>query len=186
MTAPDFAAAIVGWRAWLVVERPAGLRLASVVQPTVWEPRHELRSDCLANHRRLWAFGRRRPGRHSAPEAWCTCGIYASTDAEVAGQYFLTPDVERPKVVAGVIGLVSLWGRVLACSRGWRAEYAYPARICVPIRAEDVSGLNGVEELAFSLAEYGVPVEIVSHRGKPDLLRTLAPPRARIPRFGRR
>jgi hypothetical protein len=85
-----------------------------------------------------------------------------------------TREFHRQDVVARVIGLVSLWGRVLACPRGWRAEVAYPQRIYVPIHAMKVRAWKRAEEVALSLADYGVPVEIVSHRGAPDLLHSLA------------
>lgn len=171
--APDFAAPIVGWRTWLVVKGADGLRLGSVVQPTLWEPRRELVGECL-DRRRLRRFRRRKHNRHHAPDFSCSCGIYASRTTELAGQYVFTAEFERRHVVGRVIGLVSLWGRVLACRRGWRAEFAYPARIYVPLDAEDVRRSSRVEELALSLADYGVPVEIVTHHGEPDLLQSLA------------
>lgn len=172
--APDFAAPIVGWRTWLVVREADALRLASVVKPTLWEPRRELVGECLRDHRSLWLFRRRTRSGHGAPHFWCSCGIYASKDTKLAGRYVFTREFERRHVVGRVIGLVSLWGRVLACARGWRAEFAYPRRIYVPMEAEEVSASERIEELALSLGDYGVPVEIVSHRGEPDLLHSLA------------
>jgi hypothetical protein len=172
--APDFAAPIVGWRTWLVVKGADGLRLGSVVQPTLWEPLRELVGECLAHHRLVWFFRRRRRSDHDAPHLRCSCGIYASKDAQLAGQYVFTREFERRHVVGRVIGRVSLWGRVLACPRGWRAQFAYPERIYVPMEAGEVSVSKPVEEVALALGAYGVPVEIVSHRGEPDLLHSLA------------
>jgi hypothetical protein len=172
--APDFAAPIVGWRTWLVIERAEGFRLGSVVQPTLWEPRRQLVAECLARTPLSWLFRRRRRTFDHAPDASCSCGIYASKDAELAGEYVLTAEIQRPFVAARVIGLVSLWGRVLACPRGWRAEFAYPARIYVPRGKNHASGSLRTEELALSLADYGVPVEIVSHRDDADLVDVVA------------
>lgn len=171
--APDLAAPIVAWRAWRVLQHAEGLRLASVVQPTVWEPRRRLECQCLSR-RRTWLLGRRRD-RHEAPHAPCTCGIYATTRVDLAGRYVPppAPELEEPATVARVLGRVSLWGRVLACRRGWRAQFAYPARIYVPHDAA-LGDARAVEELAFALTDYGVPIEIVAHRGERDLLHTLA------------
>jgi hypothetical protein len=171
--APDFADPIVGWRTWLVVRRPAGPRLASVVQRTVWEPRRELVCECLAPRRRL-SFRRRPAHLQGSPDSGCSCGIYASTDAELAGQYVFSGEFECRPALARVIGLVSLWGRVLKCPRGWRAEFAYPARIYIPLHEDYAIWSTRVEELAFALTEYGVPVEVVSHRGERDLAHSLA------------
>ncbi len=64
--------------------------------------------------------------------------------------------------VQWVIGTVSLWGRVVECTRGWRASHAYPKAIYVPathgpywLRAERA------EEVALALTDYGIPVELL-------------------------
>ena len=54
-----------------------------------------------------------------------------------------------------MIGTVSLWGDVVECERGWRAAFAYPSRIFVPL------GVPGAAEQAEGLTDYGVPVELV-------------------------
>ena len=41
MPAPDYFQPTLGWRVWLVVEDHDELRLASVMYPTLWEPRRE-------------------------------------------------------------------------------------------------------------------------------------------------
>ena len=170
---PDYAAPILGWRAWLVVRREEGPRLRSVVQPIVWEPRRELVSECLA-HRRLVSFRRRRHSDEGGgPDAKCTCGIYAASDAAVAGQYAFNRVLQHRDTEASVLGLVSLWGRVLKCPNGWRAEFAYPSRLFVPTRADDPIAARWCEKLAFALTDYGVPVELVSHRGEGDFVHSL-------------
>ena len=61
-----------------------------------------------------------------------------------------------------VIGEVSLWGSVVECERGFRASHAYPKRIFIPT---DADGRRGrLDELAVSLCEYGVPVELLPVR----------------------
>jgi hypothetical protein len=172
VSAPDFAEPVVAWRTWRVVRAPEGLRLGSVVYPTVWEPRHEVTCDCLATKRRLWPLRRRVREDHDPPEAACTCGIYASRDVALASRYAFSLGFEGRGTVARVIGLVALWGRVLACERGWRAQFAYPRRIYVLHRRN--ADERPFLDLAFALAGYGVPVELVPHRGERDLIRSLA------------
>jgi hypothetical protein len=181
--APDFAEPIVAWRSWRVLRSADGPRLASVVRPTVWEPRRELVGECLTQRRRVWVFGRRTPTVHDAPDLGCGCGIYATEDAALAGLYVSVAEPEHRHVPTRVIGLVSLWGRVLACTRGWRGELAYPARIYVPMPADDPDS-SPFEELAFSLADYGVPIEIVSYRGRRDIVRSIAALRTASPARG--
>lgn len=169
--APDYAGHILGWRSWLVVRAGSRIRLSSVVHDAIWEPRQELVSECLASSRPLLSW-RRSLRSHVAPDAGCACGIYGGREPAVASQY-LELGRARWRVVWRVIGLVALWGRVLECERGWRAERAYPARIYVPLCEEDGRGLERAEDLAHSLAAYGVPVEIAWHRSERELVDSL-------------
>jgi hypothetical protein len=171
--APDLAAPIIGWRVWVVLEEDERHRLASVFQPTLWAPRRELTGECLVGHRRLWPFWRRRAARHEAPDSSCSCGVYALKDTKQAIQYAFNAEVKGRAAIARVLGPVSLWGRVLECQRGWRAEYAYPLRIYVAA-GKGAGAASGAEELAFSLTDYGVPVEIVSDWGELDRLQSPA------------
>jgi hypothetical protein len=146
--APDYAEAIGAWRLWLPVETPEGIRLRSLFHDTVWPPRVPLRATCLAP-RGAWPLGRlgrRRAAGHEAPEARCTCGLYAAH-----------PDLLLEHLAAEparyVVGRVFLWGRVVECERGWRAELAYPAHLYVAASARDVG------RRCAALAVYGVPVE---------------------------
>lgn len=170
--APDFCAPIVAWRTWRVLAEEDGFRLVSAVQPTLWEPRREMTAQCLARRRRFSLLGRRRLDPHDAPHMQCTCGIYATKGVGLAGLYAAPDGRRRKHAVAHVIGLVSLWGRVLACRNGWRSELAYPARIFVPEAC--AFGSTPLDELAFSLADYGVPIEIIPHAGRREVLQTLA------------
>jgi len=57
---------------------------------------------------------------HRCPDEGCTCGWYAVADPA---------RLVRPGGPADAIGQVSLWGKVVAHPRGWRAEHAYPQRV---------------------------------------------------------
>ena len=67
-----------------------------------------------------------------------------------------------------VIGTVSLWGDVLECERGWRAAFAYPGRLFVPL------GFPGAAEHAVGLEDYGVPVELLDTQSLADALDDVA------------
>ena len=126
MAAPDYFEPIVGWRAWLVVVTKGGLRLASVLYPTVWTPREEVVATC-------------RPGAggagHAAPDPRCGCGIYASKQPERATDYVHGQGHGGPtgRPLLRVLGTVSLWGRVIESEHGYRASHAYPERLYVPL-----------------------------------------------------
>ncbi len=109
---------ISGWRIWNVskdVERPRLLPAGSGVDP--WEPMRAVEARCAQPSLR------RRGTRHVAPFLDCSCGIYASRSLDV---------FERPRPAwppPCVVGTVSLWGTVIEHERGWRARFAYPARL---------------------------------------------------------
>jgi len=100
---------------------------------------------CQSRRFRLW-----RRTVHEAPESTCTCGIYA-----VLPHHIPKRGCSLPPGCTPIIGQVSLWGDVIECERGWRAAFAYPARLYVP----GVSVL--AQEIAADLADYGIPVDLL-------------------------
>jgi hypothetical protein len=101
---------------------------------------------------------------HDAPVSRCSCGIYATSDPELAAEYlYLYSEVHQPHVVYRAVGLVSLWGSVVEGEAGWRASRAYPKQLFLPPsqRREDV------ERIRDSLCDYGVPVEILDDSETP-------------------
>jgi hypothetical protein len=156
--APDFIEPVLGWRVWLVVEDLGVLRLASVLYPTVWQPRHEMTARCeLAPHAR---------GFHRPPHGECSCGLYAAAALTDAVSYFDGYGQRSRSPVYRVLGRVALWGRVIEGDRGWRSSYGYPARIYVPEVCLGGDGSRAADEIALALADYGVPIEIVDGRTK--------------------
>jgi hypothetical protein len=101
----------------------------------------------------------------------CHCGIYATSDLPMLARY-LEGHYPGKAVLDRVVGLVSLWGSVVECERGWRGGLAYPKLIYVPER----NG-RGKSERSFSIARslerYGVPVELIDCRDAPELLSEL-------------
>ena len=146
--APDYAEPLCAWRLWEVETLDASPRLRSLYRSSFWPVGAPLEARCEAQRLRL----SRRP-RHAAPTETCTCGIYAAPFELIRRK--LTVDQSLPAGCLFVIGTVSLWGDVLECERGWRAEFAYPGRLFVPL------GFPGAAEHAAGLEDYGVPVELL-------------------------
>jgi hypothetical protein len=157
--APDYIEPIVGWRTWLVVQEGGGFRLRSVVYDALWSPHNELVARCL--HRALPLPWRRR-SKHVPPAHGCGCGIYAASEPEHAATYLEGYTAADALSIHRVIGTVSLWGRVVACTRGWRAALAYPKTIYVPATpAPNWLRAERAEEIALALTDYDVPVQLL-------------------------
>ena len=87
---------------------------------------------------------------HDAPSVGCQCGIYA----------FNRPDHPELKTSSFMWGEIALWGKVLICPHGYRAEYAYPLNIFI----KDV-GTKTVRAFGEAIEnQYGVPVHLVKER----------------------
>jgi hypothetical protein len=159
--APDYVEPVVGWRVWLVVGEREAFRLRSVVYEALWLPGRELVARCL--HRALLLrFPTRRRSEHSPPFARCHCGIYGASELEKAVSYLDVLGRSEKFALHRVLGKVSLWGEVLECEQGWRASHAYPAAIYVPTKGHPHRlRVQAAEEIALSLTEYGVPVELL-------------------------
>lgn len=106
----------------------------------LWNPYEPMIATCNGN---IFAH-------HDAPDEECQCGIYAF---DSPSHYDLKPN-------ANIWGEVYLWGTVLVCESGYRAQYAYPKTIFV----RDV-GTELIKKFAQNLEkEYGVPVHLVETR----------------------
>jgi hypothetical protein len=155
--APDYAEPLCAWRMWEVEDVDAVPRLRSLYRVSFWPVGAPLEARCEAQRLRL----SRRP-RHAAPTATCTCGIYGAPFQLLRRRLAVEPG--PPPGCLFVIGTVSLWGDVLECERGWRAELAYPRHLFVPL------GFPGAADQAVGLADYGVPVELVDTQNIADAL----------------
>jgi hypothetical protein len=107
-SAPLSPEEIEGWRAWSVVERDGGYVLSSLTRAETWTPGEPFVATCSRK-------------RHDAPGRRCSCGVYAASDpGELAG---------LGRIAGAAVGRVSLWGRLVEHSRGYRAAAAYPTRV---------------------------------------------------------
>jgi hypothetical protein len=78
-----------------------------------------------------------------------------------------------PGTIQFAVGRVSLWGVVIECERGWRALYAYPARLYVPTRLTARHLRLGPGEVAEGLAGYGVPVTVTDASDRSELIEAI-------------
>jgi len=158
--APDYIEPVLGWRTWLIVQGHDAARLASVSFPALWPRRRRLSAECG----RGFHTGSGPPLRveHRAPSLDCSCGIYATWNLDRAAQIADCAtarfrDCLGRAVLGAALGEVSLWGTVVECAHGWRAGYAYPARIYVLAPSYGRrSQIASADELADDLSAYGV------------------------------
>jgi hypothetical protein len=170
--APDYAAPLIGWRAWAVVDDEHGLALGSVVYATRWPPRERLEAICA--HRPRYGLLARllRIDPHEAPEEGCECGIYAARTPDLALPYLGRQALVRWSG-SPLIGRVALWGRVIECERGWRGTFAYPTHLYLPRATLSRRQGPDARALAGQLAVYGVPVDVLEARTTAGLLAEL-------------
>lgn len=184
--APDYLEPVRGWRTWLVVQGHDGARLASVSFPALWPRRRRLSAECG----RGFHTGSGPPLRveHRAPSLDCSCGIYATWNVDRAAQIADCAtarfrDCLGRAVLGAALGEVSLWGSIVECAHGWRAGFAYPARIYVlaPTYGRR-SQLASADELAADLSAYGVPTDPLACSSSLEIRRLLELDRDRADR----
>jgi hypothetical protein len=124
---------IVGLRSFYV--DPETMQLVSF-NGFAWPHREPLEALCNEN---LFAD-------HDAPHEDCVCGIYAWKHND-----------EIDRTAGNVFGDVYMWGDVLICDEGYRAQLAYPKSLTL----KAVKATRVLERLRDGLAvAYGVPVEL--------------------------
>ena len=165
MNVPDAIEPVVGWRTWRVRDAGSAFILTSASKSTHWPGGRALEARC------------ERGRSHRPPERECTCGIYASFHPGPALE-LLPPYVRAVSSIIApailgydtvmAVGLASLWGELVVCDRGWRAEYAYPRELFVPSSVKHYRrGPDGLQifdssDLAEALAEtYGIETRVV-------------------------
>ena len=137
----ELSVPVTGWRAWTVVETPAGLRLGSVLHDLTWPLGQPVVAECRLDEDPFAAA----VAPHPVPGPACKCGFHAACDVADALSYARGRD--EPGTVCRILGQVTLWGHVLQTESGWRASHAYPSRLYVPDAA-----------LAAALAPYCVDI----------------------------
>lgn len=156
--APDAIEPIYAWRAWTV--KPDGT-LYATNQETTWLPGRATEAYCRGGSHGLGP--NYTSSGHLAPHENCGCGLYAAKDvADImysAGGPFLW-------------GECALWGKICVYSKGYRAQFGYPAR-SLKLYFPAVHGIfeekptreaiEAAERLARKVSDlYGVPVAVAS------------------------
>ncbi|MGH2752568.1 MAG: hypothetical protein ACRDK3_17115 [Actinomycetota bacterium] len=156
---PDAIEPVVGWRYWRVDKKEGLLHSLSGAKGFLWQPNTRFEARCPVVKRsgldgRYRFISGMRVELHDAPGEMCRCGIYAARDLTHLRRQMLAG------LAINVVGEVSLWGKLIPGSKGYRAEYAYPRRLFVIQRTAewDQSAVAG------ALSVYGVPVETISYR----------------------
>lgn len=111
---------IIAYRTWDINYG----KLNAVGVRTSWEPMRRMIALC---QRENYTWPDREAPRHglrSAPVDWCECGVYGFKDLGLVVDHL----VEIPPFMYSnrIAGRVALWGRVIECEKGYRAEHAYP------------------------------------------------------------
>jgi hypothetical protein len=118
MKLPDYISPVVTHRAWRWDE--TGLKSLNGEQ---WRPDRHLEARCRVapapSH--VWSAG----DANEVPHRKCTCGIYAAKNLEHLRQLGYAS--------YGVCGEVYLWGTVVEHTLGWRAQFAYPKSLVLPL-----------------------------------------------------
>lgn len=112
----------VGWRVWTLkpdIDRYPELQLNSF-NNSIWQPNEEFEAKCGMQEQDTILTHR----QHAIPGFQCSCGVYACTDPREVEHLFNRRDNN-----IACIGTVNLWGRVVECEKGFRAQYAYPREL---------------------------------------------------------
>jgi hypothetical protein len=156
--APDLIEPVVAFRSW----RAMGARLRSPYVPVFWDSREQT-ATCVSG---ADPHITRLP--HHAPHPHCRCGIYA----------YHEPDLDFVRVdYRGVVGIVSLWGRIEVHGSGMRAEHARVEALAHYSRwhsRQDRAVRTIAEELEVDLVELDQLEDAAGRYGRP-LPETLLP-----------
>ena len=102
----DMMKPIIAHRVWILNTKTNLLR--SYVDSEIWSPGMPLESREL-------------------PKVFNTSGIHAWKSKSRLLQYILTRQTNNDEVL--IEGTVALWGNIIECERGYRAQYAYPYKL---------------------------------------------------------
>lgn len=148
---PDSMQVGIGWRAWGVKPDPAPHEIPALYSLThgeyFWPQRRAFEAECN--------MGKHEPGQ--IPVESCTCGLYSAKTLDHLQEMGYHEYDAESRGMFHVIGPVSVWGKVIEGSQGWRSQFAYPRELFVPFEAH---------HLAKRLSEaYGVPARLKNFLG---------------------
>jgi len=133
MNIPDYISPIVAYRTWQW--DALGLRSLNEEQ---WFPGEPLAATCRANH-----------GCQRSPCPTCTCGVYAAKNFDHLRRIGYAN--------YGIHGETYLWGMVVEHTLGYRAQFAYPKNLVLPLDTIRFKMAEAEARLQ-TLLSYGVDV----------------------------
>jgi hypothetical protein len=153
---PGHISPIIGYRVWQW--DAAGLRS---LNGEPWLPGRPLQAGCRASScGTLVGRAEAAHGGHDAPQANCTCGVYAAKSLE----HLSKTGYQR----YGIHGEVNLWGNVVEHEQGWRAQFAYPKNLFLPLEMMPI-GMGSVESRLKTVAAYGCDIHVLGEEGNVPL-----------------
>jgi hypothetical protein len=137
---PDYIMPVVGYRVWSW--DAIGLKS---LNGELWMPGQSLSAAC----RKL--AGRAEHGyvTHEAPHEDCTCGVYSAKSLDHLRTFGY--------MQYGIYGEVWLWGTVVEHQLGWRAQFAYPKKLVLPIDTVPLS-MGAAESRLTTLSAYSCDI----------------------------
>jgi len=143
---PDYISPVVAYRVWRWNE--TGLQS---LNGEPWFPGRRLEARC----RVAPAARHMAEAANEVPHRKCTCGIYAAKNSEHLRQIGYADD--------GVCGEVYLWGTVVEHKLGWRAQFAYPKSLGLPLSLLPFT-LAELNARLFALIAFGIDIFVLYNR----------------------
>ena len=149
---------IVGYRVWVLRDG----KLSSYAVDNFWTPKKANVAQCGGYERvKFWGSHKIQLGPkliphadYVAPLAECGCGFYAFKTLPYLREWL---EHREPNLV---IGEVYLWGKIVDCEYGYRAQYAYPKQFFSNGNGYSVADNNSTS----ALREFNVPIEPMAER----------------------
>jgi hypothetical protein len=156
MTVPDYISPIAAYRVWQW--DTTGLK-SLCGEP--WSPGKPLAARCRV-YSAGTIVGRAEAAHdtHEPPQTDCTCGVYAAKSLE----HLCSAGYEG----YGIHGEVHLWGTVVEHELGWRAQFAYPKSLVLPLEMIPL-GVETLESRLQSLVAYGCDIFLFGKEGNVPL-----------------
>jgi hypothetical protein len=142
---PDYISPVVAYRAWRWKE--TGLQS---LNGEPWVPGQHLEALC----RVAPAARHLAEPANEVPHGKCTCGIYAAKNRE---------HLRQIGYADGVCGEVYLWGTVVEHKLGWRAQFAYPKSLALPLSLLPFT-LAELDARLLALIAFGIDIFVVNNR----------------------
>jgi len=151
---PDYLSPIVAYRTWQL-----SLDGLFSLNCTEWTPGERFEAECKNGYDDYAGLD------HAVPAEGCTCGVYAAKNF----QHLIDIGYLGH---GGVHGEVYLWGRIVECELGWRAQFAYPKNLVVPLN-EIPCQLTKMETHLMPLLVYNVDIFVYRSDFNPEKLQNI-------------